>query len=187
MKKKIERQKMLDLLEKQSWEERRRKSKIIYDKLKSSKEYKNSKNLFIYVSTDLEVYNHDFIKEALLHKNIYIPHINTNKMEMYISKLDSFDDLDLGFYNILSLPEDKLEICDPRILDLVITPGVVFSKDFYRIGYGGGYYDKFFDNSQIVAKKLSLCYDFQVVDKVTHEDHDIQIDKIITEERVMEK
>ena len=75
--------------------------------------------------------------------------------------------------------EDKID------LDLIILPGVVFDELGGRIGYGGGYYDKYLSNLDKTIPKAALCYEFQIIDKVPTEKHDIKADCIITEERVI--
>ena len=62
---------------------------------------------------------------------------------------------------------------------MIITPGVVFDKDNYRVGYGGGFYDKFFSIKNLKAKKIGVCYKEQIMDKVPREDYDIPVDYII--------
>jgi len=78
-----------------------------------------------------------------------------------------------------------LDIAD---IDLVIVPGVVFDKSGHRIGYGHGYYDRFLDNLEKINKnavKVGLAYDFQIADKVPIEKHDVPVDKIVTEKRII--
>jgi 5-formyltetrahydrofolate cyclo-ligase len=63
-------------------------------------------------------------------------------------------------------------------IDMFILPGLAFSKDNYRLGYGGGYYDVFLA-TQPDAYKLAVCYPFQVFDAIPVETHDVQLDDII--------
>jgi 5-formyltetrahydrofolate cyclo-ligase len=65
-------------------------------------------------------------------------------------------------------------------IDLFIVPGLVFSEDQYRIGYGGGYYDKML-TSYPNAYKAGICYSFQLLKKIPVEPHDVQLDGIIVE------
>ena len=62
-------------------------------------------------------------------------------------------------------------------------PGIVFDKEGRRIGYGLGYYDKFLKKTP-KAVKIGLAFDFQVVDQIPREMHDVPVDVIVTEERV---
>ncbi|MFB0971552.1 MAG: 5-formyltetrahydrofolate cyclo-ligase [Neofamilia sp.] len=147
--------------------EKEKLSNQVIERLVNTNEYDKAKNIFIFVSTEDEVFTHNFIKNSIkLGKNIYIPHVDPIKKLMYASKLENFDDLEMGFYDILSLPESKLKIVNPEELDLIVVPGLVFGKNLYRIGYGGGYYDKYLSNPNLTAIKIGICYEFQVVEKV---------------------
>lgn len=158
----------------------------VISRILDSDEYNKSENIFAFVSFGSEVFTHNFIKSSILNnKNIYIPYIKNN--EMYAVKLKDFNDLELGYYDILSLPENKIEIVDKKIIDLILVPGLIFDKNFYRIGYGGGYYDKFMNDKDLNAYKIGICFDFQVVETVEPQSHDIPVDKIITEMRIIER
>lgn len=163
-------------------------SKQVLSKLVASEVFQNSKNIFVFVSFGTELFTHDFIKNSIsLGKNIYIPFIDEEKNIMYASKLNSFDDLELGYYNILAQPVEKINIVDPKLLDLVLVPGLIFGENFYRIGYGGGYYDKFLSQEGVTAKKIGICFDFQLVEYVDFEPHDVSLDEIITDMRTIER
>lgn len=160
----------------------------VIDRLTATEEYKNSKNIFVFVSTNNEVSTHNFIKNSIyLGKNIYIPYVNSEKKSMLATKLDAFEDLEMGFYDILSLPKSKLNEVNPENLDLIVVPGLIFGKNFYRIGYGGGYYDKYLSNNNIKATKIGICFEFQIVDKVEFDIFDIPVDMIITEKEEYER
>lgn len=177
----IQKRNEMSILEKNSL------SNQVIERLVNTKEYNKAKNIFVFVSTEDEIFTHDFIKNSIkLGKNIYIPFVDSGKKLMYASKLESFDDLEIGFYDILSLPESKLDIVNPEKLDLVIVPGLVFGKNFYRIGYGGGYYDKYLSNPNITAVKIGICYEFQVFEKVDYNNYDIPVEIIITEKEEYE-
>ena len=64
--------------------------------------------------------------------------------------------------------------------DLIIMPGVAFDRKGNRIGYGGGYYDKYFSQIKGESNKIVLAYDFQIVNSIENEAHDIRVNCIIT-------
>ena len=78
---------------------------------------------------------------------------------------------------------DKNNIGDN--FDLIIMPGVAFDRYGNRIGYGGGYYDKYLLNIKEDIKKIALAYDIQVIDDIHREKHDIKVDCIITEKEIV--
>ncbi len=73
---------------------------------------------------------------------------------------------------------------DPAIIDLVIVPGSVFDRQGGRLGYGGGYYDRFLALEAPQATRIALAYQLQIVDKIHLEPHDQTMDMIITENSV---
>lgn len=73
----------------------------------------------------------------------------------------------------------------PSAADLIVVPGIVFDLHGRRIGYGKGYYDKALHKLEGEGKLVAFCYDFQVVDEIAGEPHDVQMDVVITETRVI--
>ena len=68
-------------------------------------------------------------------------------------------------------------------MDVVVVPGSVFDRSGYRTGYGGGYYDRFLENTDAI--RVGVCFDFQLVDDVFPEEHDKRMDFIITEKNFL--
>lgn len=105
---------------------------------------------------------------------VYTPVCNYGNKEMNFCKFVSFDDVVIDEKN-LRIPSDTSDINNQP--DLIIVPGLIFSKEGYRIGYGGGFYDRFLKNYK--GLKLSLLFDEQI-GKVVTEEHDIPVDVLIT-------
>lgn len=164
----------------QNLQHREEKNNLIFKELISNRDIEKAENIMCFVSFRNEVDTHKFIKHMLKNnKNIYIPIIDSKNKIMNISKLKSFDELEKGFYGILEPKKEFIRITDLEVLDIVITPGVVFSKNNYRIGYGGGYYDKFFANKKLKAKKIGLCFSEQIIESIPIYKYDIPVDYII--------
>ncbi len=70
-------------------------------------------------------------------------------------------------------------------IDLVIVPGVAFDEDLNRIGFGKGYYDRILYRLSSRAKKVAVAHDFQVLNSIPSEEHDVKMDIIVTEKRVI--
>ena len=158
------------------------KSNEIKNNLFSLEQYKKSKTVMFFVSIRSEVYTHEMVKDALKNKTVIVPKVEGNEIEP--SMIIDFDNLiPCGKFQILE-PMDTMKIAHKRI-DLVAVPGIAFDKEGHRIGYGYGYYDKFLRKVPNAAK-IGLCFDFQVVDKIPREAHDVPVDMIVTEERVIE-
>lgn len=154
----------------------------IIDTFKSTNLYKNSQMIMIYLSFGTEIHNHEFIKDALAEgKKILVPVTFHEPRMMKPSEIKSFDELEPGYYNILSPKEKYIRFVDKSQIDLIIVPGAVFDKEGYRIGYGGGYYDRFL--ADLSAPRLSFAFEMQLRDQVPRDDFDIPVEYIITEER----
>jgi 5-formyltetrahydrofolate cyclo-ligase len=75
----------------------------------------------------------------------------------------------------------EAEIQLPDAIDLILVPGLAFSKNRYRVGRGGGFFDRLLAGRAAGAFKLGICFSFQLLDEVPVEDHDIQMDAIVTD------
>ena len=158
------------------------KSNRIKSNLFNLESYKKSKTAMFFVSFSSEANTHDMIKESIGRKTVIAPKVVQNEIEpSVIIDLDSL--IPSGKFGILE-PIEIMKIAYKNI-DLVLVPGIAFDKEGHRIGYGFGYYDKFLKKVP-KAVKIGLCFDFQLADKVPREEHDMQVDFIVTEERVIE-
>ncbi len=160
------------------------KSKQIEKGLFEVDEFKKASTILFYVSYDNEVYTHEMIKECISEKNIVVPVTDKLRGKMILSKLDNWGDLAIGSYNILEPKKEKIKEISIDDVDLIIVPGVGFDERGNRLGHGKGYYDNLLKNS--TSLKISLAFDFQIVENIPTEKHDIPVDKIITEKRVID-
>lgn len=152
-------------------------SEKIIENLLASDFYKKSQSIFVYVSKNKEVDTKDFIKKAMADgKKIYVPKIIEKKM--FAAKLDDLSELKAGAFDI---PTSKsLEfIKDP---DLSICPGLSFDDDKNRLGYGGGFYDRFLGENKTTKIGLMIS-DFRSI-KIPADPWDIKMDFIITEDKI---
>ena len=164
-----------------SKEEITERSKQIENNLFNLEQYKKSKTIMFFVSFNSEVNTHEMIKDALKIKTIAVPKVVGHEIEP--SVIIDFDNLVSAKFGILE-PIELMKIAYKNI-DLVLVPGIAFDKQGHRIGYGFGYYDKFLKKVP-KAIKIGLAFDFQIVDKVPREEHDVAVDLIVTEKRVVE-
>ncbi|WP_460295457.1 5-formyltetrahydrofolate cyclo-ligase [Clostridium sardiniense] len=155
----------------------------IIEKLMMNETYKSARGIFIYIGFGSEINTKIIIREALNSgKEVYVPKVI--KKDMILIKIDSLENLVTSSYGILEPIGDKSDL-DVNKLELIVMPGVAFDKSGNRLGYGGGYYDKFLEQNKIECKKIALSYDFQVLEKLEVEEHDIKVDLIITENQVI--
>ena len=160
--------------------ERQAYDSIIYEKLISSEEYLKAKVIFIYVSYGDEVNTHLVIKHALnSSKRICVPKVISKEIGMKSIEINSLDELTAGAYGILE-PNSEGVVIKPDEMDMIILPGLAFDKKGGRLGYGGGFYDRYLTKVGENTVKAALEYDFQIIDKVPTEEFDVKIDYIIT-------
>ena len=153
------------------------RSKKIINNLIALKEYNESRTIMYYVSFNNEVYTHDIIKKELKQRKIAIPKVVNQEIEPSLI-IDFGNLISTGKFGILE-PIELLKVSYKNI-DSVILPGLVFDKKGNRIGYGYGHYDKFLGKVKH-AVKIGLAYDFQIVDEVPNDKHDVPVDFIVSE------
>ena len=156
-------------------------NKDIFNTLINSDIYINAKNIFIYISFGSEVETKKIIEHAIsIGKNIYVPKTDKSIKEMIAVKIHNFDNMTVDKWGIL-----EPTIVDKNLVgnkfDLIIMPGVAFDITGNRIGYGGGYYDKYIYQLKNKPTILALAYEFQIINNIIAESHDIKLDYIITE------
>jgi 5-formyltetrahydrofolate cyclo-ligase len=158
---------------------------LIYNRIINSKNYIKSKVIFVYVSLKEEVDTHRLINKALLDgKSVCVPKIISKDEGMEAIKINKFQDLHKSKYDILE-PLNFENKVDREYIDLILIPGISFDLKGGRIGYGGGFYDRFLNYNNLHSKNIGLCYEFQIVKKVPMDGFDMGVHGIITESREM--
>ena len=166
-------------------EEHNLRSDSIIKKIYESSFYKNSKIIMTFVSFGNEVNTHEFIKESLNKgKRITVPITFPKTKDLKASEILDFDELEIGFYNILTPKEQSIRFIDPEEIDLIIVPGLAFDRNGFRVGYGGGYYDRFLSKYPH-AIKVAIAFDLQLIDQVPKDHFDIAVDYIFTESQLI--
>lgn len=162
------------------------KSKQIKKRLFEIKEFKEACTILFYVSYDNEAYTHDMIKESISNmKQVVVPVTDKKNRRLILSKLESWGDLEVGAYNILEPKKECVKKISIDRIDLVIVPGVGFDEQGHRIGHGMGYYDGLLKLSTNTLN-IGLAFELQIVEKIPTEKHDIPVDRIVTEKRIIQ-
>ncbi len=107
---------------------------------------------------------------------ILLPKINPNNKTLNFHIWSEEKELIEGPYGVLE-PSEKNLICSP---DLVLVPLLAYDKNFNRLGYGGGFYDRTITNFELKKFYLGIAFDNQIVDKVPTEEFDQKLDAILT-------
>lgn len=150
-------------------------SVAIFNKIEEEEVFKKAKYILCYFSMSDEVVTHDFINKWYEKKNILLPMVNGD--ELIIKPFDGVEKMEqvppFGIYE----PTTK-EFKNLDKIDLTIVPGLAFDKNNNRLGRGKAFYDKLLP--KLKSYNIGVGFDFQLVDEIETEDHDVMLDKIIT-------
>lgn len=141
--------------------------------------FKKAKTVFTYISTKGEPDTYPVLNCG---KKILVPVTFKDQGVIKPCVYYGQENLVAGAYGILE-PTEKT-VFDKEKIDIVIVPAICFNQKGYRVGYGGGYYDKFLSDYNGI--KIGLCYENCITDMDFQKEFDIKVDFIVTEERIIE-
>lgn len=153
----------------------------IFENIKALDQYRQARTVFCYVSTETEIDTIPLLKDILESgKTLGVPKcISKGVMQVY--RIESLNELKPGSYGILE-PEEGGKLIGPERIDLAIIPCLCCDKKGRRLGYGGGYYDRYLKKGDFV--KVVLCREKLIKEEVPIEAHDIPMDFVISEKGI---
>jgi len=141
--------------------------------------------VLLYSSKGSEVHTADLIKSCLsLGKKVALPVTKREERALELYWVKSSDELKAGAFSILEPPATPERRVQPSDVDFAVVPGVSFDLRGHRLGYGMGYYDSLLP--KIKGTKAGLAYRVQVVERLPEEPHDVAVDIVVTEEKIIE-
>jgi 5-formyltetrahydrofolate cyclo-ligase len=155
-------------------------------------EYQNAHTVLWYLDCRSELRTRQALPDALASgKKVVVPYCTVDEQganKLGLWWLESMDELIVGKWKILEPPRERWgepgkEIA-PEEIDLVIVPGVGFSRDGGRMGNGQGYYDRLLVRARPDCPLIALCYESQLFDDLIVSPHDVYMDKLVTESAV---
>lgn len=154
------------------------RSAVLAQRLYETEQYRDCRSLYAYLSFNQEVRTNPIIERAWADgKRVAVPKVMGQ--EMVFIWIDSFEGLvPQGAYNITEPIEDGPVADDETAL--VLMPGLAFDPEGRRVGYGGGYYDRYLEKEPH-HPLVALCYDFQLLPHLDTDPHDIPVDLVITD------
>ena len=157
----------------------------VRDQVLTLPEYRDAEVIYAYVDCKHEVEPSDIIRAAWADgKRVAVPKVQGENMKFfYITSLE--EDLEEGYYGIRE-PYEKhpADEAEDEQKGLMLMPGVAFDEAHHRIGYGGGFYDRFLEAHPGLSR-VALAFEFQVKEQVPYEVFDICPEKIVTEKRII--
>lgn len=162
-------------------------SRVIVERFLGLPEYARARTVMFYIDVRSEVRTRQHLEATLASgKRIVVPYCVDGELELF--HLEAMDELAIGMYKILEPREDLRSVAAKKIpieeLDLVMVPGVAFDRRGARSGHGKGYYDKLLEHARLDTPLVALAFECQMFDEVPVAEHDIFMDKVITEAAV---
>ena len=182
MDKKVIRNNMRQQLKRMDEETYFHRSRLILQRLLQEPSIIKGKTIAVTMSGFPEVETREIIKALWgMKKIVAVPKCEpkTHKMDFYA--IINFDQLETVYLNIEEPKIVESTSIPKQEIDVMIVPGVVFNEVGYRVGFGGGYYDRYL--SAFSGEKMSIAFDEQIVDAVPTEAHDIPVNIILTDKR----
>lgn len=178
------RKRMRVLRENMTREDMFSKSSLIFEQLITVPEYKKAEKIFTYVSMNNEVDTIMLIDYSLsMDKRVFVPKVFGKDMFFY--EISDISELSPGYCGIYEPDTDGKEP-DYSKTGFMCMPGVAFDKEYNRIGYGGGFYDRYLSGEN-KFHKAALAYELQFVDHIRTEHVDVKPDMIVTEDNIYRK
>ena len=173
-------------------EDKDRVSQIAIEKLMQLPEYAAAQTVLWYLDCRSELRTRHVLPAALASgKRIIVPYCTvdeTGANKLGLWWLQSMDELVIGKWKILEPPRDRWgetgKELEPEEMDLVIVPGVGFSREGGRMGNGQGYYDRLLARVRPDCPLIGLCYECQLFGELVVGPHDVFMDKVVTEQAV---
>ena len=158
-------------------------SEIITEKILSLKEYKEADTILTYVSCRSEVITDDLILAALKDgKKVGVPKVEGDIMNFYY--INSLDELEAGYFGVREPKTIKSLVSDSSGC-LMIVPGLAFDRNLNRIGYGKGFYDKYFQSHKDTPfVKCGIAFDIQLCEKIEADPYDQPLDMLVTDKDI---
>jgi len=146
--------------------------------------FQNARHIGLTISKSPEVDTLQIIRTAWAEgKKVSVPKCLPSTKEMVFRQLDRFDQLETVYSGLYEPIESETALTEGDEMDLVLVPGVAYAANGYRIGFGGGYYDRYLLNYH--GNTISLAMDCQLEDSIPAEAHDIPVQHLITNKGVI--
>ncbi|MDO5526795.1 MAG: 5-formyltetrahydrofolate cyclo-ligase [Prevotella sp.] len=151
-------------------------SLAVVERLKANSQFSHARTLFIYSSLSDEVDTTTLLDSlALCGKTVVLPKVvDAENMELRL--YTGREDLAVGSYSIME-PTGKL-FTALHDIDVAVVPGMAFDRNGHRLGRGKGYYDRILAQMP-QAYKIGICFDFQLMENIPHDAHDVSMDEVI--------
>ncbi len=162
-------------------------SRQIFNNLRGLEEFKKAKVIHFFLSVKSEVLTEEAVRKTLLMgKDVVVPVLDKKHRCILLSKLNDYNsELMIMPHGIHEPGPEFFRPVHVKDVDLMALPGVAFDKTGHRLGYGAGYYDRLLETEQTRPLLAALAFELQIVDEIPVGSHDVEVDMIVTEERII--
>jgi len=175
--KKLIRKQIRELKKKYSLEEKKTKSKRIFEKVEQLESFKKAQIVLAYWSMSDEVHTHEFVARWYKEKTFLLPVVKGDVLELrYFSGTQNMIE---GAAFSIEEPTGEVFTRNHKI-DFIVVPGVAFDNNKNRLGRGKAYYDKLLTTTHN-ATKAGVCFDFQLIKSVPVDEYDVKMDMVVTD------
>ncbi|WP_201713491.1 5-formyltetrahydrofolate cyclo-ligase [Rossellomorea arthrocnemi] len=154
----------------------------IEQRLFRSTEWQNSRTVAITISKPPEINTWNIIKRCWeAGKTVVVPKCFPQNRQLIFYELHDFNQLEQSFFNLFEPNPDKSIVIHNDSIELMMVPGLAYTISGYRLGFGGGYYDRLLSTYSGIT--MSLAFEEQMVDSLPIESFDMKVSTILTEKR----
>lgn len=168
--------------------ERKRMSETVCRSLLGLSCYDSAQTVMAFMSFRSEIETALAVRHILESgRRLILPVADREAGTLRLSLVKDLRDLSPGAFGILEPRPEAFIAAGPTDPDLILVPGACFDYKGFRIGYGGGYYDRFLPSARKDALFIGLCFDFQIVPNAWPESHDKPVDLVLSEKRMIKR
>ncbi|MBQ7855953.1 MAG: 5-formyltetrahydrofolate cyclo-ligase [Alistipes sp.] len=157
-----------------SAEQKQPRSALIFSRIASLSAVQEAKTIALYAALPDEPQTAAFIEQLSLTRRIVLPRVEGDDMEFYPYDAEH---IERGAFGIAE-PQGG-EATEPAEIEVMVVPGVAFTREGKRLGRGKGYYDRYLSREGFRATTIGVCYTEQLVEEIPDEPHDIDMDVVI--------
>lgn len=180
------REQVLSLRSALTAEERAFKSQRIQSIVIQTREFQEARTIMLFMNFRDEVETTELAQGVLdLGKRLVLPRCAPKGVLIPALIRDLEKDIESGMWGIREPKREGLTEVDPLEIDCIIVPGAAFDAQGNRLGYGGGFYDRFFERVKEDTPRIALAFHCQIVDRIPVEVYDKKVNMLITEQGVM--
>lgn len=161
--------------------QKEQQDEAVFRRLISTWQYRECKAIFIYASTDIEVDTYRIMRQAFAdQKKVALPRCVPDSRDMVFHFIRDFSDLERGSFGVME-PKKTMPIADDED-GLMIVPALCLDNNGYRLGYGGGYYDRYLSRSS--RESIGICYYDNFKTCLLHGKYDVALKAVLTDKFV---